>query len=58
MLVNLCFHVALTCGVFVGGINQTRYTSVCQAVSTDQLHAPCSEQSQAAIKLVKLVKFT
>lgn len=34
MLVNLCFHISLTCGVFVGGINQTRYASVCQAVST------------------------
>uniref|UniRef100_A0A8D0AE57 Adhesion G protein-coupled receptor A3 n=1 Tax=Sander lucioperca TaxID=283035 RepID=A0A8D0AE57_SANLU len=32
MLVNLCFHISLTCGVFVGGINQTRYASVCQAV--------------------------
>uniref|UniRef100_A0A3P8VE06 Adhesion G protein-coupled receptor A3 n=1 Tax=Cynoglossus semilaevis TaxID=244447 RepID=A0A3P8VE06_CYNSE len=32
MLVNLCFHVSLTCGVFVGGINQTHYASVCQAV--------------------------
>ncbi|KAM4536671.1 adhesion G protein-coupled receptor A3 [Odontesthes bonariensis] len=32
MLVNLCFHVSLTCGVFVGGINQTRHASVCQAV--------------------------
>ncbi|XP_056156292.1 adhesion G protein-coupled receptor A3 [Lampris incognitus] len=32
MLVNLCLHILLTCGVFVGGINQTRYTSVCQAV--------------------------
>uniref|UniRef100_A0A3Q2ZU87 Adhesion G protein-coupled receptor A3 n=1 Tax=Kryptolebias marmoratus TaxID=37003 RepID=A0A3Q2ZU87_KRYMA len=32
MLVNLCFHVSLTCGVFVGGINQTRNASVCQAV--------------------------
>ncbi|XP_027894456.1 adhesion G protein-coupled receptor A3 isoform X1 [Xiphophorus couchianus] len=32
MLVNLCFHMALTCGTFVGGINQTRYASVCQAV--------------------------
>uniref|UniRef100_M4A006 Adhesion G protein-coupled receptor A3 n=1 Tax=Xiphophorus maculatus TaxID=8083 RepID=M4A006_XIPMA len=32
MLVNLCFHMALTCGIFVGGINQTRYASVCQAV--------------------------
>ncbi|KAM9424257.1 adhesion G protein-coupled receptor A3 [Pholidichthys leucotaenia] len=32
MLVNLCFHISLTCGVFIGGINQTRYASVCQAV--------------------------
>uniref|UniRef100_A0A3B4WV67 Adhesion G protein-coupled receptor A3 n=1 Tax=Seriola lalandi dorsalis TaxID=1841481 RepID=A0A3B4WV67_SERLL len=32
MLVNLCFHISLTCGVFVGGINQIRYASVCQAV--------------------------
>ncbi|XP_068163947.1 adhesion G protein-coupled receptor A3 [Antennarius striatus] len=32
MLINLCFHISLTCGVFVGGINQTHYTSVCQAV--------------------------
>lgn len=37
MLVNLCFHVSLTCGVFVGGINQTHYASVCQAVSTHHL---------------------
>lgn len=32
MLINLCFHISLTCGVFVGGINQTRFSSVCQAV--------------------------
>ncbi|KAL0970319.1 hypothetical protein UPYG_G00240380 [Umbra pygmaea] len=32
MLVNLCLHIFLTLGVFVGGINQTRYASVCQAV--------------------------
>ncbi|XP_056225268.1 adhesion G protein-coupled receptor A3 [Seriola aureovittata] len=32
MLVNLCFHISLTCAVFVGGINQIRYASVCQAV--------------------------
>lgn len=33
MLVNLCFHIFLTCVVFVGGITQTRNASVCQAVS-------------------------
>lgn len=32
MLVNFCFHVFLTCAVFVVGINQTRNISVCQAV--------------------------
>ncbi|XP_035375715.1 LOW QUALITY PROTEIN: adhesion G protein-coupled receptor A3 [Electrophorus electricus] len=32
MLVNLCLHVLLTCAAYAGGINQTRYTSVCQAV--------------------------
>lgn len=33
MLINLCFHIFLTVGVFAGGINQTRLASVCQAVS-------------------------
>uniref|UniRef100_A0AAX7UWT4 Adhesion G protein-coupled receptor A3 n=1 Tax=Astatotilapia calliptera TaxID=8154 RepID=A0AAX7UWT4_ASTCA len=32
MLINLCFHISLTCGVFIGGINQTRFSNVCQAV--------------------------
>ncbi|XP_069487986.1 adhesion G protein-coupled receptor A3 [Ambystoma mexicanum] len=32
MLVNLCFHVFLTCAVFVGGVNQTKHISICQAV--------------------------
>ncbi|KAK6493585.1 adhesion G protein-coupled receptor A3-like [Huso huso] len=32
MLVNLCFHIFLTCVVFAGGVNQTRNISVCQAV--------------------------
>ncbi|XP_075400595.1 adhesion G protein-coupled receptor A3 isoform X2 [Tenrec ecaudatus] len=32
MLVNLSFHIFLTCVVFVGGITQTRNASVCQAV--------------------------
>ncbi|XP_060044257.1 adhesion G protein-coupled receptor A3 isoform X3 [Erinaceus europaeus] len=32
MLVNLCFHIFLTCVVFVGGITQTRHASICQAV--------------------------
>ncbi|XP_061047263.1 adhesion G protein-coupled receptor A3 isoform X3 [Eubalaena glacialis] len=32
MLVNLCFHIFLTCVIFVGGVTQTRNASVCQAV--------------------------
>uniref|UniRef100_A0A8C5RDA5 Adhesion G protein-coupled receptor A3 n=1 Tax=Laticauda laticaudata TaxID=8630 RepID=A0A8C5RDA5_LATLA len=32
MLINLSFHIFLTCVVFVGGITQTKHTSICQAV--------------------------
>ncbi|MGH0138927.1 UNVERIFIED_CONTAM: hypothetical protein FKN15_035618 [Acipenser sinensis] len=32
MLVNLCVHIFLTCVMFVGGVNQSRNISVCQAV--------------------------
>ncbi|KAM3938147.1 adhesion G protein-coupled receptor A3 [Leptodactylus fuscus] len=32
MLVNLNLHIFLTCAVYVGGINQTRNASVCQAI--------------------------
>ncbi|XP_048092050.1 adhesion G protein-coupled receptor A3 [Alosa alosa] len=32
MLVNLCLHIFLTVATFIGGINLTRYASVCQAV--------------------------
>ncbi|XP_039191839.1 adhesion G protein-coupled receptor A3 isoform X1 [Crotalus tigris] len=32
MLMNLSFHIFLTCVVFVGGITQTKHTSICQAV--------------------------
>lgn len=33
MLVNLSFHIFLTCVVFVGGITQNKNASICQAVS-------------------------
>lgn len=33
MLLNLCFHVAMTSAVFAGGIMLTNYQMVCQAVS-------------------------
>uniref|UniRef100_A0A8C6RE79 Adhesion G protein-coupled receptor A2 n=1 Tax=Nannospalax galili TaxID=1026970 RepID=A0A8C6RE79_NANGA len=32
MLLNLCFHMAMTSAVFVGGITLTNYQMVCQAV--------------------------
>lgn len=33
MLLNLCFHMAMTSAVFAGGITLTNYRMVCQAVS-------------------------
>ncbi|KAJ6659388.1 hypothetical protein lerEdw1_019120 [Lerista edwardsae] len=32
MLVNLSFHIFLTCVVFIGGITQSKNASICQAV--------------------------
>uniref|UniRef100_A0A667H8F3 Adhesion G protein-coupled receptor A2 n=1 Tax=Lynx canadensis TaxID=61383 RepID=A0A667H8F3_LYNCA len=32
MLLNLCFHMAMTSAVFAGGITLTNYPTVCQAV--------------------------
>ncbi|KAM5264887.1 adhesion G protein-coupled receptor A2 [Ctenodactylus gundi] len=32
MLLNLCFHMAMTSAVFAGGITLTNYQTVCQAV--------------------------
>ncbi|XP_008581977.1 PREDICTED: probable G-protein coupled receptor 123 [Galeopterus variegatus] len=32
MLLNFCFHAALTVTVFAGGINRTKYPILCQAV--------------------------
>lgn len=33
MLLNLCFHMAMTSAIFAGGITLTNYQTVCQAVS-------------------------
>lgn len=33
MLVNLCFHIFLTCAMYIGGITQSRNATICQAVS-------------------------
>lgn len=40
MLLNLCFHIAMTAAVFAGGITLTGYRAVCQAVGTGQSPAP------------------
>lgn len=32
MLLNLCFHMAMTSAIFAGGITLTNYQTVCQAV--------------------------
>ncbi|XP_072883623.1 adhesion G protein-coupled receptor A3 isoform X3 [Hemitrygon akajei] len=32
MLLNFCFHTGLTCAVYAGGINRTKYPIICQAV--------------------------
>uniref|UniRef100_A0A4W3H1B7 GAIN-B domain-containing protein n=1 Tax=Callorhinchus milii TaxID=7868 RepID=A0A4W3H1B7_CALMI len=32
MLLNLCFHIAMTCAVFAGGINRTRHGVICQVI--------------------------
>lgn len=41
MLLNLCFHIAMTSAVFAGGITLTGYLLVCQAV-----RAPAPGSSQ------------
>lgn len=33
MLLNLCFHIAMTSAVFAGGITLTNYLVICQTVS-------------------------
>ncbi|XP_043537041.1 adhesion G protein-coupled receptor A2-like [Chiloscyllium plagiosum] len=35
MLLNLWFHISMTCAVFTGGINRTEYGLICQVVSAD-----------------------
>ncbi|XP_048474477.1 adhesion G protein-coupled receptor A2-like [Rhincodon typus] len=32
MLLNLWFHISMTCAVFTGGINQTEYGLICQVI--------------------------
>lgn len=43
MLLNFCFHTALTFAVFAGGINRIKYPIICQAVSAFPFHLSCSQ---------------
>lgn len=43
MLLNFCFHTALTFAVFAGGINRIKYPIICQAVSAFPFHSSGSE---------------
>ncbi|XP_056464821.1 adhesion G protein-coupled receptor A1-like [Gadus chalcogrammus] len=38
VLLNFCFHTALTFAVFAGGINRIKYPIICQAVSAFPFH--------------------
>lgn len=38
MLLNFCFHSALTFAVFAGGINRIKHPIICQAVSLVPFH--------------------
>lgn len=43
MLLNFCFHTALTFAVFAGGINRIKYPIICQAVSAFPFHSSHSQ---------------
>lgn len=43
MLLNFCFHTALTFAVFAGGINRIKYPIICQAVSAFPFHSSSSQ---------------
>lgn len=43
MLLNFCFHTALTFAVFAGGINRIKYPIICQAVSASPFHSSHSQ---------------
>lgn len=50
MLLNFCFHTALTFAVFAGGINRIKYPIICQAVSAFPFrpsHSRKNEQERA-----------
>lgn len=46
MLLNFCFHTALTFAVFAGGINRIKYPIICQAVSAFPIRPSRSRENE------------
>lgn len=49
MLLNLCFHMAMTSAVFAGGITLTNYQMVCQAVRGEGVEVGVEEISDGSL---------
>ncbi|KAM6035744.1 LOW QUALITY PROTEIN: adhesion G protein-coupled receptor A2 [Theristicus caerulescens] len=56
MLLNLCFHIAMTAAVFAGGITLTGYLIVCQAVGIILHYSSLSTLLWMAVKARVLYK--
>ncbi|NWZ95524.1 AGRA2 protein, partial [Nesospiza acunhae] len=56
MLLNLCFHIAMTAAVFAGGITLTGYRAVCQAVGIILHYSSLSTLLWMAVKARVLYK--
>ncbi|KAJ7423328.1 adhesion G protein-coupled receptor A2 [Willisornis vidua] len=56
MLLNLCFHIAMTAAVFAGGITLTGYRIVCQAVGIILHYSSLSTLLWMAVKARVLYK--
>uniref|UniRef100_A0A8B9P248 Adhesion G protein-coupled receptor A2 n=1 Tax=Apteryx owenii TaxID=8824 RepID=A0A8B9P248_APTOW len=56
MLLNLCFHIAMTSAVFAGGITLTSYLIVCQAVGIILHYSSLSTLLWMAVKARVLYK--
>uniref|UniRef100_A0A8C5UCY5 G-protein coupled receptors family 2 profile 2 domain-containing protein n=1 Tax=Malurus cyaneus samueli TaxID=2593467 RepID=A0A8C5UCY5_9PASS len=56
MLLNLCFHMAMTAAVFAGGITLTGYRAVCQAVGIILHYSSLSTLLWMAVKARVLYK--
>nr|XP_035973634.1 adhesion G protein-coupled receptor A2-like [Halichoerus grypus] len=56
MLLNLCFHMAMTSAVFAGGITLTNYHMVCQAVGITLHYSSLSTLLWMGVKALVLHK--